>query len=179
MRRDTTKTRDLLQSFRNMRNQIMVEPPSTNTKKKLVSKSSNKPTAYERFLKKYLDLEHTIDTFKPLDLLYFFREKAGEADVRYVISNQARDCGVFKILLDRYDPDEICLMIEFLFLSEQDYLDKTRLQPTVLTSRWCNTIYQDSLLWVEDKYTNKGKRKKFDREFNAQSNDTTQLGGWN
>lgn len=182
MIRNTSKTKDLLDSFRAMRNQVTVEPKESTKKSKGKSPVNNKPknqTAYERFLIKYNDLENTIDTFKPIDLLYFFREKAGEADVRYVISNQARDCGVFKILLNRYDPDEICLMIEFLFLSEQDYLDKTRLQPTVLSSRWCNTIYQDSLLWVEDKYTNKKKYTKFEREFNSQNNDTTQLGGWN
>jgi hypothetical protein len=178
MKRNIAKTQDLLKGFRNLRNQV-VEPEGKKSKKKQ-GRRSNKLTAYEKFLKKYVDLENTIDTFRPIDLLFFFREKAGEADVRYVISNQARDCGVFKLLLDRYDPEEICLMIEFLFLSEQDYLDKSRLQPTVLASRWCNTIYQDSLLWVDDKYVNRKKGySKPEREFNANNKDTTQLGGWN
>lgn len=175
MRRDLSKSKDLLNNFRAMRNQIIVEPKDIGKKKSTKAKQSS----YEKFMVKYNNLENTISTFRPLDLLFFFREKAGEANVRYVISNQARDCGVFKILLDRYDPEEICLMIEFLFLSEQDYLDKTRLQPTVLSSRWCNTIYQDSLLWVEDKYTNRKKGyKKPTREFNKSDDDTTSLGGW-
>lgn len=176
MRRDTSKTQDLLKGFRSMRNQVTVEPKDDKKRKR--STKVNKMSAYEKFMRKYLDLESTIDTFNALDLLYFFREKAGEADVRYVISNQARDCGVFKLLLDRYDPEEICLMIEFLFLSEQDYLDKTRIAPTVLSSGWCNTIYQDSLLWAEDKYVNKKRPKKLEREFNKEHGDTTSLGDW-
>lgn len=43
-------------------------------------------------------------------------------------------------------------MIEFLFLSDQNYLDKNRLGIGVLSSGWVNTIYKDMLLWVDDKY---------------------------
>lgn len=71
-------------------------------------------------------------------------------------------------------------MIEFLFNSNQNYLDKTSLQPTVLISSWCNTIYRDSLLWVDDKYspkTSKPKREKreWDRETET---DNAKIGEW-
>lgn len=175
MRRDSSKSQDLLESFRKLHKQIAV--PEQKPKKKGKARSGN-ATSYEKFMEKYLDLENNIGTFKPLDLLFFFREKAGEADIKYIISNQARDCGVFKNLLKKFTSEEICLMIEFLFNSEQTYLDKTRIQPTVLISGWCNTIYQDSLLWLDDKFVNKPKHNKPSREFNKNENDTTSLGGW-
>ena len=43
-------------------------------------------------------------------------------------------------------------MIEFIFCSNQNYLDITITQPTVLSSSWCNTIYRDSILWANDEY---------------------------
>ncbi len=172
------KTQDLLDSFRQMRHQVTT---NLDKPKKPSKKQGSNLSAYDKFLIKYYDLENSIDKFKPMDFLYFFREKAQEVEIHYVISNYAKDCKVFKLLLDRYKADEILLMIEFLFMSEQDYLDKTRLRPTILISGWCNTIYQDSLLWVDDKYTNRKKtgKKHSVREFSQNEDDTTTLGGWN
>jgi hypothetical protein len=152
-------TQDLIQTFRNSRNQCLVPmkeaPPN---KREPFSKGyghSNikKQEKYDVFLDKYNDLENTIDTFNSSDLVYFFREKAQESEIKYVIANIKRDLGIFKKLLDRYSAKEICLMVEFLFISEQNYLKKESIQPTLLLSAWCNKIYQDSLLWVDDKYT--------------------------
>ena len=57
-----------------------------------------------------------------------------------------------KRLKSNYDNREICGMIEFLYESDQDYLDKDRLSPNLLASQWVNTIYADMQLRIDDKY---------------------------
>ena len=90
-----------------------------------------------------------------------------------------RDLGVFKKLLSNYTPREICLMIEFIFNSNQDYLDKTITQPTVLISGFCNKIYRDSMLWVEDKYSPDSKPKnRPQREWVKNSSNSAKIGDW-
>ena len=160
--RDRQKSKDLLQAFRESRQQIQQRPveksvDSVNNSKKNFTRgySARKNVTsdpYSSFLDKYNHLSETIDSFKTQDLMYFFREKARESGVKYVIANMKRDMGIFKKLQENYTPREICLMIEFIFCSNQNYLDITITQPTVLSSSWCNTIYRDSLLWAEDAY---------------------------
>ena len=65
-----------------------------------------------------------------------------------------------KRLKTNYSTREICGMIEFLYESDQDYLEKDRLSPNVLASSWVNTIYADMKLWVEDKYVPRSVKTK-------------------
>lgn len=117
---------------------------------------------YSEFLRKYADLEKYIDTFKPMDLTYFFREKSRDTGNFYRISNMKRDMGIFKKLLLDYDAVTICTMIEFLFESGQTYLPTIDLQPTVLNSSWCTRIYADMLKWVNDEFDpNMTEKKKY------------------
>lgn len=162
--RDRQKSNDLLRAFRESRQQIQkpVENSVDNVHNSRRSQSSTftrgynarpkKSDPYSSFLGKYNHLSETIDEFKTQDLMYFFREKARESGVKYVIANMKRDMGIFKKLQENYTPREICLMIEFIFCSNQNYLDITITQPTVLSSSWCNTIYRDSILWANDEY---------------------------
>ena len=75
-------------------------------------------------------------------------------------------------------------MIEFLYESDQDYLDKNRLSPNLLASQWVNTIYADMQLWVDDKYVPKSvqaikkksiKQREWNRE-EAKTNDDVNIG---
>lgn len=165
--RDRQKSNDLLKAFRESRQQIQKPVDNSvdnvnNFHRKTFTRGYNtkpkKSDPYSSFLEKYHHLSETIDSFKTQDLMYFFREKAKESGVKYVIANMKRDMGIFKKLQENYTPREICLMIEFIFCSNQNYLDITITQPTVLSSNWCNTIYRDSLLWVEDQYEPVEKR---------------------
>lgn len=142
---------------------------------------------YQSFLDKYDDLERFIDGFNVQDLMYYFREKAREAGYKYHISNMKRDMGIFKKLLETYSTREIALMIEFIFFSEQDYLEKTNTQPTVLASSWVNTIYHDAMLWVDDKYVpGKSKHvpkprptlKKREWKNTKPNNERSKIGEW-
>lgn len=116
-------------------------------------------TPYDTFLRKYADLENTIDSFGTRDLVYYFREIAEENGHTYHIANIKKDMAIMKRLKESYSPREVCGMIEFLFTSEQDYLDKSRLSINLLGSQWVNTIYADMQLWVNDEYVPKGAKK--------------------
>lgn len=116
-------------------------------------------TPYDSFLKRYDDLENSIDDLGTRDLVYYFREIAGENGYKYTIANIKKDMAIMKRLKENYSNREICGMIEFLYTSEQDYLDKNRLSPNVLASGWVNTIYADMNLWVNDEYVPKKAKK--------------------
>ncbi len=142
---------DIANKFREVRHQSLVSA----AEKKPPKEKKSREDRYSSFLKKYLDLENTVDTFNSMDLLYFFREKAKESGGKYVIANLPKDLSIFKKLQENYTPREICLMIEFLFSKEQDYIETP--SPNVLASRWCNTVYSDSLKWAKDEYVPKKK----------------------
>lgn len=194
--RDRQKSNDLLKAFRESRQQIQkpVENSVDNVDNSRRRQNSTftrgynarpkKSDPYSSFLDKYNHLSETLDEFKTQDLMYFFREKARESGVKYVIANMKRDMGIFKKLQENYTPREICLMIEFIFCSNQNYLDITITQPTVLSSSWCNTIYRDSILWANDEYeptertvTKKDRIKK--REWQREvTGEKTSIGSW-
>ena len=89
------------------------------------------------------------------------------------------DLPIYRRLRENYDNREICGMIEFLFRSEQDYLNKDRLSPNLLASQWVNTIYADTQLWLDDKYSpNSTKKKQKQREWSESKNDDVKIGGW-
>lgn len=195
--RDRQKSNDLLKAFRESRQQIQkpVENSVDNVNNSRRRNQSatftrgygarpKKSDPYSSFLDKYNHLSETVDEFKTQDLMYFFREKARESGVKYVIANMKRDMGIFKKLQENYNPREICLMIEFIFCSNQNYLDISITQPTVLSSSWCNTIYHDSILWANDEYeptertvTKKERIKK--REWQREvTGEKTSIGEW-
>ena len=179
---------ELMRSFRTTRNQCSVIPPTTAKTQKRSSNSrrtsigSYKKSPQELFNEKYYDLENTIDSFGTSDILYFFVQKASENGVKYVIANFAKDMTCAKKLLSNYTPREACLMIEFLFESGQTYLDTHSLNLGVISSRWCNKIYQDSMLWVNDEYVDTPKKQykstKTKREWEHSDSNSVKVGKW-
>lgn len=184
---------DLASSFRKSYNQCLVTPVEKPVKTVDKSKKPFKTgysesrkrnvtsDRYSSFLKKYEDIENTVDTFTTNDLMYFFREKARESGIKYVIANMKRDLGIFKKLQDSYEVREICLMIEFIFSSEQNYLDREITQPTVLASAWCNTLYRDSIAWANDEYVPQDRpvKKNTTREWKGDTKtDKAKVGDW-
>ncbi len=143
-----------MKEFRESRGQV--EAPAKEVTPPTRRRQTSSP--YEGFTRKYNDLENTIDELGTRDLVYYFREIAEENGYRYTISNIKKDMGIMKRLRENYSNREICGMIEFLYESEQDYLDKNRLSPNLLASQWVNTIYADMQLWVDDKYVPKSKK---------------------
>ena len=169
------RNKDLAESFRKRRR--TTEETKTTAPRRQPRNVGNSP--YDSFKYKYNHLEEFIDNFGTRDFVYYFREVSEECGFRYTVSNIKKDMAIFKRLRENYDPREICGMIEFLFRSEQDYLDKDRLSPNLLASQWVNTIYADTQLWLDDKYVNKsGKTKKKQREWSDSKNEDVKIGGW-
>lgn len=174
---------DINSLLRGIRGQFTV--PQEEVKVSEVDKrksGDSKSAQYKSFLAKYSDLEHSFPRFNNMDLVYFFREKARECGIKYVITAVTRDMAIFKRLAKNYEIREVLLMIEFLFSDEQDYLDKVSLQPTILASRWLNTIYADSIAWSNDEYVPHNKRRKSNtsnREWTSTDDEhSTKIGEW-
>ena len=167
--------KDIIDSFKSARR-------TTEASKRpsiMPARKSPVTNIYQAFLNKYNNIEETIDTFGTRDLVYYFREVSMECEHKYVVSNIKKDMAIFKRLQENYSSREICGMIEFLFRSEQDYLDKNRLSPNVLASSWVNTIYADTQLWLDDKYSpNSAKKSKKQREWSESRNEDVEIGGW-
>ena len=151
-------TKSILSEFRASRGQTEQTPKESP--KPPTRKRSGSSSPYESFIRKYNNLEETIDDLGTRDLIYYFREIAQEQGYKSVISNIKKDMAIMKRLKNNYSTREICGMIEFLYESDQDYLEKDRLSPNVLASSWVNTIYADMKLWVEDKYVPRSVKTK-------------------
>lgn len=144
---------DLMHAFRKTRGQLQTSVNDTSKGIPNSRKGDNVTSEkYSAFLGKYHDIENSYADFSTQDLLYFFREKAKESGYKYVITNFKRDMGIFKKVRENFEISEILLMIEFIFSEEQDYLDASITQPTILTSNWVNTIFKDSIDWANDSY---------------------------
>lgn len=126
---------------------------------KPIKNFNRKKSNYDVFLEKYAHIEKTIDDFNSLELLYLFKETAKNSGHRYVLINIPKDVHHMKILCENYTPREIWNMIDFLYNSDQDYLEKDRLNPGILASRWCNTIYPDSQRYIKGEYSSKVKKQ--------------------
>lgn len=176
-------TKSVISEFRESRGQVTQPPkvtPAPPSRKKQTAS-----TPYEGFLRRYNDLENSIDSMGTRDLVYYFREIAEEQGFKYVISNIKKDMAIMKRLKTNYSNREICVMIEFLYESDQDYLEKDRLSPNLLASQWVNTIYADMQLWVKDKYVprsvqskkkNNVRQREWDKDV-AKTKDDVIIGG--
>lgn len=170
--------RQLMDEFRSSRGQS-TEVSKISTPP---SRSRRQRTPYDSFLYKYNNLEECIDTFGTRDIVYYFRETAQNSGYKYTIANIQKDMAIAKRLKNQYSIREICGMIEFLYNSDQDYLDKAHLSMNVLASRWVNTIYADMMLWVDDKYIprsvqDSSKRNHSQHEWSdSAASDETKIG---
>lgn len=165
--------KQVMSEFRESRGQT-TRPP---VKSEAPTRKRKTLTPYDTFLRKYADLENTIDDLGTRDLVYYFREIAGESGYRYTIANMQKDMAIMKRLRSNYSNREICGMIEFLYTSDQDYLRKGDLSPNLLASQWVNTIFADMQLWVNDEYVPKKAKKslkthEWDKSVGGADNDT-------
>lgn len=165
----------IISAFRESRGQVSSPPPAEeNVYRKRATNSY-----YEQFLKKCENLDKHIDKFSLYELVLYFREIATQNGYKYHI-NRGKDIGMMKHLKEDYSNREICGMIEFLYTSDQDYLEKDSLHIGLLCSGWVNTIYADMNKWVNDEYVpNKSKKAlkthEWDRNI-AGTKDDTKIG---
>ena len=115
-------------------------------------------TRHDKFHKKLIDKDY--ESFNSVDLVFYFQKVASDAGYRYSIPDVIIEARCMKNLFNDYSRTEICRMIDFVFNSDQTYLDRQRFSPRVLVSRWRNTIFPDSQDWLEGKYSAKPKTKR-------------------
>lgn len=120
------------------------------------------------------------DEFNSQDLVCFFRYCAERKGIRYV-SHWSRDASVMKKLMEEFSVEEIIMMTEFLFFSDQDYLDKKRLTVGIFSTGWLSRIYQDADDWVNDRYVPDSQKKKqapaVQREWKGDKDEDVAVGG--
>lgn len=177
-------SKELLDSFRESRNQVteFYEEQKNNRRE-----GAKKATLTKRqsFLKKYADLENTIEEFNSNDLVYYFETKSQEANKPYIVANMAKDSKIMKRLQKDFSNEEILVMIEFLFFSGQTYVKDPTIN--VLASSWINTLKNDANKWLNGEFdptkskTSKKKMIKKVREFKREyDEDNVEIGGgWN
>ena len=151
---------------------------NNNNSNKQVTKSNQSP--YNRYLQKRETEQY--DKFKAMDLLYFFQDISKESGYRYSISNIIKETSCMKTLLGDFSPEDICNIIRFIFKSDQDYINKARCSPYLISSNWRNTLYPDSQAWLKGEYTSKNIKKTnpqiINREWGKPKNTSIKIGEW-
>lgn len=148
--------------------------PTTSTSSNVIGNQ------YQSYLNKYE--KGLISKFSNRDIMYFFKDIANDNGVKYVIGNAKIEMRNIKLAKERgYSTEDLLAMIEFLFTSGQTYLDKRTLHPGILLTNWCNKVYQDTQLWLEDKFDPKEtfSKPKMTREWTDNNEDIkSNVGEW-
>lgn len=166
-----------IEEFRNVRGTVAQPPTKKEENKK---PTSNKKSPYDIFLQKVDNLEKYIDYFNASDLYFYFIYISNRNGYKYVSFNTGRDFKTFSRLSQQFSNKEICCMIEFLYESEQNYLNKSKLTPNLLVSGWINTIYADMQSWVKGEFKkdcNVKKQGKIKKEYICEWDSTNDSEG--
>lgn len=123
--------------------------PKQNRKKTQSTGDINKNNK-ARMLEKLED-ERFAD-FNEKDWFQYFVHKGAEHGVRYLVRNYAKDYTILKSIMTEMTWVELKLMIDFVWDSPQDIMDKQTVGIFILSKGWINTIYQNSILWRDGKY---------------------------
>lgn len=109
---------------------------------------------YMLYLKKLNDKDY--DSFNSRDLLYFYKDVAKHHNIRFISTGKMdlRFMKNFKEARKYLEVLEIMLIIEFLYSSNQNYLDKETLTPGILVTGWINKLVKDTKLWIQGEYNN-------------------------
>lgn len=103
-----------------------------------------------RFLLK-LEAEQ-YNEFDYKDWFQYFVHKAQSQGVRYITRNYAKEYAIIKSILNEMSWVDLKNMIDFVFDSPQDIVDKRTVGLWVLSKGWINSIFQNTQLWINGKY---------------------------
>ncbi|MMZ46497.1 hypothetical protein D1872_81140 [compost metagenome] len=118
--------------------------------------TATKPTAKDAFMTKLQDED--FESFTQKDWISYFVYKAAGQGIKYVVGNYPKAHSIIKSLMNEMHYDEIKRMIDFLFDSDQDIHPKQTIGIQMLSGGWINTVYQNSILWEQGKYTPRNKK---------------------
>lgn len=129
------------------------------TKKKQSGKTGNKNASNKaRFERKLAD--ENFEEFDHRDWYQYFVHKASEHGIRYLTKNYMKDYAIIKSILNEMNWSEMKLMIDFVFDSNQDIVEKRTVGVWIMSKGWINTTYNNALLWKEGKYRPKTAPKR-------------------
>lgn len=137
-----------------------------STKKGTQSKGVANANNLTRMMEKLED-ERFMD-FDEKDWFQYFVLKAKEQGVKYLVRNYAKDYTIIKSILSELTWDELKTMIDFVWESDQDIVDKRTVGIWILSKGWINTIYQNSVLWKDGQYVPKSAPSR-NREWVAEA----------
>ena len=112
--------------------------------------SQKKVTAYDRYRAR---LEKgDIESFKSGEVLYFFYDllKEHHKNRKYFIGNLPREKHQIKIAIERYGVVKVMEMVEYLLTSNQKLLKIGTFSPSILSTKWGNTISVLTDEWIND-----------------------------
>lgn len=154
MRPDRSKVIDLFANDLD----VIRPTPIKQAGKKAPEKGKANDNNKARFLAKLEDeLFHDFD-YK--DWFQYFVHKAQSHNVRYITRNYAKEYAILKSIMDEMSFVEIKDMIDFVFDSNQDMVEKRTVGIWILSKGWINSVYQNSVLWKEGKYKPKTAPKR-------------------
>lgn len=154
MRPDRSKIVDLFET--DLGERITPNKRMTNSGKKPTGKANDNNK--ERFLRKLEDELYSQFDYK--DWFQYFVHKASLQGVRYITRNYAKEYAIIKSILNEMTWVELKNMIDFVFESDQDIVEKRTVGIWILSKGWINSIYQNMTLWMEGTYKPKTAPKR-------------------
>lgn len=111
--------------------------------------------------------EELFSEFDHKDWFQYFVYKAREHNVKYLTRNYAKEYAIIKSILNELTWEDLKLMMDFVWDSNQDIVEKPTMGLWILSKGWINSVYQSSLLWAQGKYK-PSKAPKRNREWTGQ-----------
>lgn len=103
--------------------------------------------------------EGLFNSFDKKDWVHYFIYKASTQGIVYKVGHHAREQAIMQSLAKDFTATDVKDMIDFIFDSTQDVVDKRTVGIWVLSKGWINTIYQNALLWKSGTYVSKKDSK--------------------
>ena len=110
--------------------------------------------------------EHGIQDYNERDWVKYFSIKRSEAGVIYL--SRMHDVAIMKKLMKTVNAADIKLMIDFIFDSNQNIVEKKTASISLLSSSWYDTMYSNAKMWNAGTYKPKVVKaagKKIGRDF--------------
>ena len=145
----------MMDSYRTQMGQMSSSDIDNEGVKKRSLSQSRSPN--ERFNKKLENKD--FDNFSSVDIIKYFQHLAKLAGSRYKVTNIPREAGQVKHLFNTYSPKELCIAIDFIFNSDQTYIDKQRSSLGILCHKWLVSLVPDSQDWVNGNYCSYSKAR--------------------
>lgn len=165
MRPDKSKIIDLFETDLDI-----IEEPVRKPIKASAPKKKQTGTAMQnnkmRFLQKLED--EAFYEMDEKDWFQYFVHKAQENGVRYITRNYAKEYAIIKSILNELSWLDLKNMIDFVFDSNQDIVDKRTVGIWILSKGWINSIFQSTQLWKAGQYKPKSA-PKHNREWVAEA----------